>query len=579
MSFTKTDLDLIKSKILLSSEIEKKTKLQKKGKDYWCCCLFHKEKTPSLKINDELGSFYCFGCGAKGDIFSLYTDLYNYSFQEAVIELGKKAGVSITQDKYNDYKDQDKIYSILQTATEWFQKNIYSSDGENCLKYLQARKLSKKTIDKFQIGYSYNSKINLYKYLKEKLYKDEDILKSNLVKKDEKNNIKDYFYKRIIFPITDERGKVVGFGGRALGNANPKYINSPESYFFKKRNLLYNLFNAKSTARKKNNLLICEGYMDVISLNQNGIEGVVAPLGTAFTENQLDLAWKFTSKPTIMFDGDSAGLRASFKLSLMALSLLKPNKFLQFINLKDDMDPENYINKFTFKKLLILLKKPIPLVDFIFQESIKAFSLQNADDKIAFDKYLDDLIDNIKDSKIKFFYKNEFKSLFFSALKKRNNKNTQISKNKINDSLVNKQILSFIAACINHKSVRLTIISELLRTNLFDDLYRSFLNELKKPNLRDLDSTNFADKLKDAEYLRILDNCQESSIYQLFPYSSPKFNDELCLEEVKKSSQNLNTRLSNLQKINKSLDDFEKNSSQLNWDELKKINRELSEDI
>tara|TARA_B100000427_G_scaffold182400_1_gene151624 strand:- start:163 stop:633 length:471 start_codon:yes stop_codon:yes gene_type:complete len=153
--------------------------------------------------------------------------------------------------------------------------------------------------------------------------------------------------------------------------------------------------------------------MDVISLNQNGIEGVVAPLGTAFTENQLDLAWKFTSKPTIMFDGDSAGLRASFKLSLMALSLLKPNKFLQFINLKDDMDPENYINKFTFKKLLILLKKPIPLVDFIFQESIKAFSLQNADDKIAFDKYLDDLIDNIKDSKIKFFYKNEFKSLFF----------------------------------------------------------------------------------------------------------------------------------------------------------------------
>ncbi len=579
MSFSKIDLDKIKSKILLSSEIEKKTKLHKKGKDYWCCCLFHEEKTPSLKINDDFGSFYCFGCGAKGDIFSIYTDLYNYSFQEAVLELSKKAGINIKQQEYKKYKNEDKIYSILETATMWFQENLYERDAVNSIKYLESRKLTNETIKKFKIGYSYNSKTTLYKFLKKQSFKDEDIIKSNLVKVNEKNKIKDYFYKRIIFPILDEKGRIVGFGGRSLGSINPKYINSPESYFFKKRNLLYNLFNAKNIARKKNNLLICEGYMDVISLNQNGIESVVAPLGTSFTEQQLNLAWKYSSKPTIMFDGDKAGLRAAFKLALLALPLLQPNKFVQFINLESGLDPDNYINKYTFENLLKILKKPIPLVNFIFNESIKAFSLHNADRKVEFDKYLDDLIDKIKDKKIKFFYKNEFKSLFFSELKNKYYKENKISKNQIKDSLVDKQILSFIAASINHKSIRTIIISELLKTSLFNPIYTSLLNKLKTSDLCDLDYPKLKDKLNEDKYLKILNNCQDSSIYQLFPYSSPQYNDDLSLEEVKKSSQNLNTRLSNLKKINKSLDEFEKNSSQLNWNELKKINRELSEDL
>ena len=315
--------------------------------------------------------------------------------------------------------------------------------------------------------------------------------------------------------------------------------------------------------------------MDVISLNQNGIESVVAPLGTAFTEQQLNLAWRYSSKPTIMFDGDQAGLRAAFKLALLGLPLLQPNKFIQFINLEGGLDPDNYINQYSFKNLLKILKKPIPLVNFIFNESIKAFSLHNADSKVAFDKYLDDLINKINDKKIKFFYKNEFKSLFFSELKNRNNKGNKISKNQIKNSLVDKQILSFIAACVNHKSVRLSIISELLKTNLFNSTFISLLNELKNQDVRDLNFLKLPVKLQKDEYLQILNNCQDSSIYQLFPYSSPEYDDSLSLEEIKKSSQNLNTRLLNLKKINKSLNEFEKNSSQLNWSELQKINREL----
>ena len=244
MAFNKTDLDNIKSKILISSELEKKTKIIKKGKDIWCCCPFHNEKTPSCKINDDLGSFYCFGCGAKGDIFTIYQDLFNYTFLDAVKELSERAGVKINFDKKSDFKKNDNILNILEIATKWFEQNLNTENNE-CQKYLDSRLLSNQTIKQFRLGYSFNGKSSLYEYLKELSFDDNEILKSNLVKKDSNNNFKDFFYKRLIFPIANIHGKVVGFGGRVLNNSNPKYINSPESDYFKKRDMLYNLNLAK----------------------------------------------------------------------------------------------------------------------------------------------------------------------------------------------------------------------------------------------------------------------------------------------------------------------------------------------
>ena len=325
MAFNKIDLDNIKSKIQISSELEKKTKIIKKGKDIWCCCPFHNEKTPSCKINDDYGSFYCFGCGAKGDIFTIYQDLFNYTFLDAVKELAERAGVKINFDNNSDYKKDDNIIKILEIATKWFEKNL-SFENKECLNYLHKRSLSDQTIKLFRLGYSYNKKNSLYEYLKSMSFKDDQILKSNLVKKDTNHNFKDFFYKRLIFPITNIQGKVVGFGGRVLDNSNPKYINSPESDYFKKRSILYNLNLAKDVARQKRNLLVCEGYMDVITLFHNNIKSVVAPLGTAFTEEQLKLSWRFTNKPTILFDGDEAGKRASYKAAIMSLPFLIPNK-------------------------------------------------------------------------------------------------------------------------------------------------------------------------------------------------------------------------------------------------------------
>ena len=233
-------------------------------------------------------------------------------------------------------------------------------------------------IEKFRLGYSSNSNSTLYDYLKKKGFNDSDLLESNIVKFDKNKKIRDYFYKRLIFPIMDIQGRVVGFGGRSLDNSNPKYINSPESKFFKKRNLLFNLNFAKTTARKKNNLLICEGYMDVISLTQNGITSVVAPLGTSLTEDQLDLAWRYSTKPTIMFDGDTAGIRASYKSAIMALPFNKSNKFLQFVDLPFDYDPDSYINKVSFDQFINKLKNPVSLSEYIFNHSIRSVSIEKS---------------------------------------------------------------------------------------------------------------------------------------------------------------------------------------------------------
>jgi DNA primase len=579
MSFSKSDLDKIKSKILVSTEIEKKTQLIKKGKDYWCRCLFHEEKTPSCKINDDQGSFYCFGCGAKGDIFSLYTDLYNYSFIEAVKELGQRAGIEIKFKEANQSKQENSVNQILEMSSKWFQDNLQNSEAKVCNNYLKIRKLSLDTIKHFKLGYSYNSKKNLYQHLKDNFFLEEDIIKSNVVRFDKNNNIRDYFYKRLIFPIRNERSIIVGFGGRTLDESNPKYINSPESNFFHKRSILYNLSEAKKTARKKNNLLICEGYMDVISLHQNGIQSVVAPLGTALTEEQLVLSWNFSSKPTIMFDGDKAGLRASFKTSLMSLPLLNSKRFLQFIILDEDYDPDSYINKFSIDNFVNILRKPIPLVNFIFEQSSKTLKLKSADEKIIFDKYLDEIITSIKDDKIKYFYKNELKSLFFEKI--RNLKNIKITEKRklksIQFSLEKKQILSFIAGCLNHVSVRKKIILLLLSSDLLDDKSVSFLNHISSSSLINEEVNKIINSLDDKNFINIIKKSQEISVYQLFPYSSPSYNDEDCYKEIAESCQNLNTRLLNLKKINKSLDNFVNETNNLNWNELQKINIELSE--
>ena len=381
-----------------------------------------------------------------------------------------------------------------------------------------------------------------------------------------------------MFPISNEQDKIIGFGGRVLDNSNPKYINSPESFFFKKRSILYNLNKAKKNIRKKNNMLICEGYMDVISLYNNNIKTAVAPLGTSLTESQLMLAWKFISKPTIMFDGDNSGLKASYKSALMALKLLTPEKYLQFIKLPKDTDPDNIINSYSKKDLIKLLKSPTQIVNFIFDQASLSIDLTKADNKISFDKFLDDIVSTISDNKIRYFYKNEFKNLFFNYLKNRNKNTPALPRQPGVSHLKEKQILSFLTAYLIHKNIRQEIYNILIDSNLFDESQHHFLEFFQKSQFYEHSISDLQKIALKPEINIILKKSMETSIFQLFPYTNQEYNSNDVIKEITDSVKNLKTRLLNLKKINKSLIEFGGNSSNLSWDELKKIGSDLLKD-
>ena len=408
-------------------------------------------------------------------------------------------------------------------------------------------------------------------FLKEQNFSDDDIIKSNLVKIDNNKKIKDFFYKRLIFPIANEQNKIVGFGGRVLDNSMPKYINSPESFFFKKRGILYNLNQAKQNIRSKKNILICEGYMDVISLYEKNIKTAVAPLCTALTETQLSLAWKYANKPTIMFDGDLSGVKASYKTALMALKYLSPNKYLQFIKLPLNYDPDSYINQFSYNNFITILKKPISIIDFIFEQSSSSIDLSQADNKISYDKYIDDLIETIENKKIKYFYKNEFKKLFYSKIKQKN-KSSINSQNKLpTQPLFEKQIDSFVLSYLNHISIRDDLFSMLNESNLLDKSKLEFLSFFQNSKyktflFKDLKNLNLPKSIEET-----LSKINNNSVLSLFPYSKNENNSLESLNEIKESIENLNTRLLNLKKINKSLNDLDNNLTSLTWEDLRKI--------
>ena len=322
-------------------------------------------------------------------------------------------------------------------------------------------------------------------------------------------------------------------------------------------------------------MLICEGYMDVISLYDKNIKTAVAPLGTSLTDSHLLLSWKYVNKPTLMFDGDTSGLKASFKSAIMSLPYLTPTKLLQFVILPNDYDPDTYINEFSLNKFAKYLKNPLSIVDFIFQESSKSIDLQKSDNKVIFDNYIDELVSNIKDSKIKYFYKNEFKSLFFQKLKSFSNKKQSIKIIPKSISLKQKQIYSFLTAYLHHIKLRHEIYKLLVDSELLNNIQTEFLNfihnsEFLEADIYNIETGKFPNKVSE-----ILKNTKDISIFQLFPYSNSDYDSIEALKEIRESINNLKTRLSNLKKINKSLNDIEINSSSMTWDELKNISLNL----
>lgn len=318
-------------------------KLQRKGSSYFGLCPFHNEKSPSFSVSPDKQMYYCFGCGAGGNVFTFVMEYENYSFPEALQYLAKRAGITLPQQEYSaeEKKQQDlrsRILELNKMAARYFYYQLRTENGVQAMRYLKGRQLTDETIKSFGLGFANKYSNDLYKYMKSKGVSDELLKEAGLVNVDEKRGMYDKFWNRVIFPIMDVNNRVIGFGGRVMGDGKPKYLNSPETKVFDKSRNLYGL-NVARSARKKY-LLVCEGYMDVISMHQAGFKNAVASLGTALTQKHAILLKRYTDEVILTYDSDEAGVRAA----LRAIPIVKGAGLkARVLHMEPYKDPDEFI--------------------------------------------------------------------------------------------------------------------------------------------------------------------------------------------------------------------------------------------
>lgn len=318
-------------------------KMQKKGNSYFGLCPFHNEKSPSFSVSPGKQMFYCFGCGAGGNVFTFVMKYENGTFQEAIKMLAERAGVSLPEIEYSEEMRQkedkrSKLLEINKEAARYFYYQLRSERGKIGIDYLRKRELTEETIKKFGLGFSNVTSDDLVKYLKGKGYEDSLIQEAGLASFDERYGFHDKFWNRVMFPIQDSNHRVIGFGGRVMGDGKPKYLNSPETMVFDKSRNLYGLNFARTS--RKNQMILCEGYMDVISMHQAGFTQAVASLGTAFTAGQANILRRYAKEVILAYDSDGAGVHAA----LRAIGILKEAGLTaRVLNLTPYKDPDEFI--------------------------------------------------------------------------------------------------------------------------------------------------------------------------------------------------------------------------------------------
>jgi len=349
------DLDLIRDRTDIVELVREYVPgLKKAGKSFKGRCPFHDEKTPSFHVDNQKGLFHCFGCGQGGDIFDFVMKIENIPFTESVAKLAKKAGVEWHPQSTSP--NRDKLISDIKNALE-FAKNYYhkilltSPKAEKAREYLKSRNIQKTTAQRFSLGFAPEDFDGFYKTALKAGFNEKTLLQAGLAGKGQKG-FYDYFRNRIMFPITNTATETIGFGGRILTDGQPKYLNSPETPVFHKARVLFGLSNATPAIRKHNNALLLEGYTDVIALHKAGIANAVAPLGTAVGFDHARLLKRYTTEVVMLFDGDSAGIKASIRASQI---LTQGGLYVRICALPEGLDPDQYVNKYGSEKLLEII--------------------------------------------------------------------------------------------------------------------------------------------------------------------------------------------------------------------------------
>lgn len=414
MRFTPTFLEEIKSRIPISDVVGARVAWDKRKSnpgrgDWWACCPFHGEKSPSFHCENRKGRYHCFGCGASGDHFRFLVELEGLSFPEAVERLAAQAGVAMPVDTPQERAREARkasLHEIMEMAAAFFEAQLQEAGGAKARAYLRDRGLAPRTQQEFRIGYAPDSRNALKEHLAARGVGKEEMEACGLVRAGPDIPVSyDWFRDRIMFPIGDSRGRVIAFGGRALRADVPaKYMNSPDTDLFHKSNVLFNLARARPAAHERKQIVACEGYVDVIALHQAGFPNAVAPLGTALTETQLDMLWRIGEEPVLCFDGDKAGIKAAWRAADLALPGLRPGRTVRFAMLPEGKDPDDLVREEGPAAFAALLEQALPLSDLLWARETDGQNFETPERKAELEARLRELVARIADESVRRHY-------------------------------------------------------------------------------------------------------------------------------------------------------------------------------
>jgi DNA primase len=414
MTLSPAFLDELRARTLLSAVIAPSVKLIKSGREWKACCPFHQEKTPSFTVNDEKGFYHCFGCGAHGDAIRFLTDQRGLPFIDAVKELAGKAGMEVPA---SDPRAKERaeasagLTDVMAAAQRWFAEQLSGTEGGAARDYLTKRGIDPETIARFGLGLAPNARTRLKAALASH-GEDKLVETGMLIKPDDGGEPYDRFRGRLMMPIRDARGRVIAFGGRILGDGEPKYLNSPETVLFDKGRTLYNIDRASPASRAAKRVIVVEGYMDVIALDTAGIAEVVAPNGTAVTEAQLERMWRLDPAPLLCFDGDSAGQKASTRAAFRALPYVGPDRTLRFVTMPPGEDPDDVVKKGGRPAFEALVDAAEPLVERLWRHERDAAPLATPEERASLKARLMAHAGTIGDNSVRSLYRDEWLGRF-----------------------------------------------------------------------------------------------------------------------------------------------------------------------
>ena len=421
MSISPQFLDEVRARVPLADVVGHTVRLTRRGREHVGLCPFHKEKSPSFTVVEDKGFFHCFGCGAHGDVVGWLMRMENLAFPEAVERLAAQAGLDMPQPSHEDRERAHRaatLHDVLEEACRWFEAELAGGGGVDARAYLRERGLKQVTVERFRLGLAPDGHDRLIHHLKDKRVTPALMGQAGLTTGGDDGRAPiDKFRHRLMFPITDRAGRVVAFGGRALGDHPAKYMNSPETPVFHKGHMLYGFAQARKPAQEAGTVIVAEGYMDVIALAQAGFAHAVAPLGTALSESQLMLLWKLADEPILCFDGDEAGLRAAMRAVERALPILEPGRSLRFALLPPGEDPDSLVKSRGRSAMVEILGRAVTLMDMLWRSQTEGRRFDTPERRAGLERDLNQAVARIADRSVQYHYRSAVRDQLRTAFR------------------------------------------------------------------------------------------------------------------------------------------------------------------